>query len=1030
MKLPEIAVHRHVLAYMLSGVLVLFGLISYHRIGIDRFPAIDFPILSVTTLLPGANPSVVDSSVTNVIESAVNSVAGIETVQSTSRPGVSVVVIQFDMEKDINIAFNEVQAKINRILRDLPQDAKQPVLDKLQSGSAPIMWLALQGDRTLQQLNLYARNVIKKRLETVNGVGEVLIGGERKRVIRVELDLAKMNGLGVSVDEVLGAFSREHLKLPGGYLTGAQQESLLKLDLEFHQVADLAQMIVAYRGHLPVRLSEIAHLEDGLEDNRSFAAFQGTPAVGIGIIKISNANTVAITEEIKRRLTTEIIPQLPPGLTLRIAADDSALILDIVDALKEHLLSGTLLAALVVWLFLKSLRSTLIIATAIPVSLLGAVAALYFAGYTFNTMTLLGLLLLIGVVVDDAIVVLENIFRHQEENPRADHAALAIEGANQVVFAVLAASLTLVSIFATVIFMGGIIGRFLKPFAIVVTLGVLVSLLVSVTLTPMLCSRYLRVKTRHGWLYRFLEAGFRGLENIYRLLLRGALRFRWSVVLLTIAIVYSSGFFFSQLGKGFVPDEDEGRFLISFKTFLGASVDYSRDRLKKIEAVLRQHPEITSFFSSIGTGALGQVNTGSIYTNLVPKNQRNLRQSEIITRIRHEIEAIPGVQAFASPVPMMSGERGEPLQFVLHGQNLLEVARLAQQLRQKLTTIPQIGSLDVDLQLDLPELNIHLDRAHAERLGLNTVTAATALRVLAGGLDVAKYNDEPGDGERYDIRLKTPEGTFVGSEDLEKIYLRSHTTGQLIRLDNIAHPEAGLGPAAIGRYNLQYAATFFATPTVSEGDAAEIVKREAASLLPAGYDVELIGRAKEFGKTLGYLIFAFVTGLILVYMVLASQFNSFIQPLIIMVAQPLAIIGGVAGLWLMHQSLNIYSMIGLVLLVGLVAKNSILLIDLTNQLRMQGLNIREALLQACPIRMRPVLMTSLTIILALLPAALGISAGSDTNGPLAVAVIGGMASSTLLTLVVVPAVYSLVENGLEQVRHWKSRWVGEKKKVG
>jgi len=1015
MSLPELSVRRHVFAYMLSGVLILFGLISYDRIGVDRFPAIDFPMLSITTALPGANPSVVDASVTNLVESGVNSVSGIESIQSSSLPGVSVVRVQFELEKDIDVAFNEVQAKVNEVLRELPTDAEPPVVAKVEIGGAPILWLVLQGDRTLQQLNQYARNIIKKRLETVSGVGEVIIGGERERTIRINLDPYRMIGLGINVQDVTAAFGREHIKLPGGFLTSSGREDLIKLDLEFHSLDDLKNLVITQRGHLPIYLHEIADIEDGLADARRFASFNGRTAVGLGIVKISNANTVAIIDEVKRRLDTEILPQLPAGMEIAIASDDANVITEIIGALEEHLIEGILLAAFVVWLFLKNLRATLIIATAIPVSLLGAIAAFYFAGYTFNIMTLLGLLLLIGVVVDDAIVVLENIFRLREKNLEADASEVAIKGANQVVLAVLAATFTLVAIFASVVFMGGIIGRFIQPFAVVVTVGVLISLFVSVTLTPMLCARYLRVSEHHGKLYKYMEASFKKIEDVYKQILQHAMKFRWTVVLITLLVVMSTGFFMGQLGKGFMPDEDEGRFIISFKTPLGSSLKYTRDRLQKIEQILSQYPEIEGMFSTIGTGNLGRVNQGQLFIKLISRNERSQHQSVLLNLVRNDLARVPGVKAFASPVPVISGQRGEPLQFILKGPNLTEVARLAGELEKRLRAIPEIGGLDNDLQLELPELTLIPDRNRARDLGLDTQAVAQAIRVMAGGLDVAKYNDEPGDGERYDIRLKVGEGTFLQSTDLESIHLRNRS-GKLVRLAAVTSFQPSLGPAVITRYNLQYAATFYATPKIPEGDASEIVKREAAQLLPTGYQIELIGRAKEFGKTVGYLVFAFVTGIILVYMVLASQFNSFIQPLIIMVAQPLAIIGGVLGLWLVGHSLNIYSMIGLVLLVGLVAKNSILLIDLTNQLRAEGKTIQHALLEACPIRMRPVLMTSLTMILALLPAALGFGAGSDTNGPLAVAVIGGMVSSTLLTLVVVPAVYSLVENALIRIR--------------
>ncbi len=475
MNLPELSIRRHVLAFMLSGVLVLFGVISYTRIGMDRYPYIEFPVISITTTQKGANPDIVDASVTNIIETSVNSVPGIEHIQSTSSPGVSSINITFALDKDIDIAFNEVQAKVNQVLRRLPRDADPPVVAKVETNALPIMWLALQGDRTQQQLNQYAVNVVKKRIETIGGVGEVRLGGRRDRTIRVDLLPAQMTAFGVTTQDLLDAFGREHVQLPGGFVVGERTESLVKLDLEFHRPEELAQMIVAFRDGSPVRLKDVAEIEDGLSDYRQLARFNRKPTIGIGIVKVANTNTVEIIDDVKARLAQEIIPQLPPGMTLSIVSNDALFIQEIIRALKQHLIEGTLLASLVVWLFLRSVRSTLIIATAIPVSLLGSIAVMYFSGYTFNSITMLALLLLIGVVVDDAIVVLENIFRHREHlDP--DPVSAAINGSNEVVFAVIAATLSLVCIFAPVIFLGGIVGQFFKSFAVVVTFGVLVSL--------------------------------------------------------------------------------------------------------------------------------------------------------------------------------------------------------------------------------------------------------------------------------------------------------------------------------------------------------------------------------------------------------------------------------------------------------------------------------------------------------------------------------------------------------------------------
>ncbi|MCP5473648.1 MAG: efflux RND transporter permease subunit [Rhodanobacteraceae bacterium] len=1065
MSLPSLSIRRHVFAAMLSIVLVLFGLIGYQRIGVDRYPQVEFPLVSVVTVLPGANPDIVDTSVTGVIESAVNAIPGIDFVASTSQPGVSQVILQFDLSKNIDVAFNEVQAKVNTILRRLPDEADPPVVAKVEFGADPVLWLSLQGDRTLQQLNQYARNTIKKRLETIDGVGQVLLGGRRDRTIRVEVDLARMAAFNVDARDLRQAFAREHLSLPGGFVVGERTEQLLQLDLEYHQPEVLGELVVRYADPLPVRLRDIATIHDDLADFRGVARVNGEPAIGIGIVKVSNGNTVAIVDNVLERIERDIRPQLPAGMTLNVVVDSAQPIRAIVASLQDHLIEGTLLAALVVWLFLQSMRSTMIISLAIPVSLLGAVAVMYFAGYTFNTMTLLALLLLIGVVVDDAIVVLENIHRHlefdrdlareagtrdsglgtrggseagtrdsglgtrgdqepavggalasPESRPLDARTTAAIRGSNEVVFAVTAASLTLVSIFAAVIFLGGIIGRFFESFAVVVTVGVIVSLLVSLTLTPMLCSRFLTVGEHHGKISGPVMAFFDGMDRQYQRLVDWALTHRWKVVGIGLSVVLASGLILGHIGGEFSPQPDDGRFVVSFRTPLGSSITQTDEALREVEAALKATPEVLRMFTAIGLGDLGQVNRGIASVTMVPRSERSRSQSEVLADLRERLNAIPGIKAFASPPPTVGGGngRGEPLQFNVSGPELSEVAAASQALFARLAEMPELGKVDLDLNLDLPTLRLSVDRTRAAAAGLASVDIASALNVLAGGFDVAKFSDEPGDGERYDIRIKAAPGQIESPQDLTRIYLRS-SNGAMVRLDTVATLTPSLGPAAINRYDLKYSANFFATPTgVTLSEAVDKVREVAAEVLPVGYEIKLMAQAREFEKTLGYIKFSFVLAVALVYIVLASQFNSVLQPLIVMVAQPLAIIGGLFALWITGHTLNIYSMIGLVLLMGLVAKNSILLVDLANQLREQGQSIDAALREACPKRLRPVLMTSLTVILALLPAALGVGAGADVNAPLAVAVIGGMISSTLLTLVVVPSVYSLVEKALER----------------
>jgi HAE1 family hydrophobic/amphiphilic exporter-1 len=993
-------------------------------------PNVELPVISVSTALRGANPEIMDTSVTNLIESAVNTTPGIEHIQSTSSPGFSNVTITFALEKNIDVAFNEVQSKVNQTLRRLPDNADPPVVQKLETNAQPIMWLALHGDRTVQQLNLYAQNIIKKKLENINGVGEVRLGGRRDRTIRVNLLPERMAAYKITASDLTSAFQKEHIQLPGGFLVSSHAEQLLKLDLEFHDLKSLSDLVISYKSGTPIRLKDVAEIEDGLTDNRQIARFNGKPTVGLGIIKISNANTVAIIDAVNKKLDTEIRPNLPPGLTLDISTNDADFIQEMVKTLQDHLVEGTLFAALVVLIFMRSFSSTLMICLEIPVSLFGAIAVMYFAGYTFNSMTLLALLLLIGVVVDDAIVVRESILRHMSgeigtalkpadmNNPQAVklfRTQATINGSREVVFAVLASTASLVCIFAPVIFMEGMMGKFFKSFAIVVTFGVLVSLLVSLTLTPMLCAHYLKVQPKQNKIYMTLGRFFNRMDNAYHSLLGMVLNHRWQVLAVTLLVVLSSGYFLKNIDRDFVPEIDEGRFMVNFKTPLGSNLSYTDSRLQLLEQELDQHrDQISSYFAAIGMGSQGQVNQGMIFVTLKSKALRSMKQQDLIKILREKFDNIPGVRAAPSAVSIIRGQRSEKLQFNLTGPNLQQVGELSLTMQQKLNETAGMGKVDLDMQLDLPQYVMHVDRVRAASLGITSSDIANAVTVFTGGIDIAEYNDAVSDGQRYKIRLKAKDSDFSQIADVSKIYLRTKS-GELTRLDSVVQFKQELGAAVIGRYDLQYAANLYTNPTMPLGEATQKIEDVAQSLLPAGYNIGLTGQALEMKKTVKNTAFIFILAFVLLYMVLASQFNSFVQPIIVMLAQPLAIIGGLFALWLTNNSLNIYSMIGLVLLIGLVAKNSILLVDLTNQLREKGAGINEALQEACPVRLRPVIMTSLTIILALLPAALGLGAGSETNGPLAIAVIGGMISSTLLTLVVVPAAYSLAMGGLNRL---------------
>ncbi|WP_111642295.1 efflux RND transporter permease subunit [Marinimicrobium alkaliphilum] len=1015
MTLPEFSIRRHVMALMMSLVLVLFGIIGYNDIGNDRVPNVDFPIISVNTALPGADPSTVESSVTQFIERAVNTVPGIDNINSTSSPSTSVVSITFELGRDIDTAFAEVQTRVSEEIANLPDDAEAPIVEKVEADARPIMWLVLQGDRTEQQLTELARNTVRPQLEQISGVGEARLGGGRNRRIRIELDVDAMNREAVTVPEVMAALEREHVLAPGGFLVGGRQEQMLNLDLEYSDVDELAELIVARSDERLVRLRDVSDVVDGLSDYRRLARFNGEASVGLGVVKIAGANTVEIIDEVQRRLEAEIKPLLPSGVDIRISSDESIFIRSMIDNLERTLLLAVLLAALVMWLFLKSLRSTFLIAASIPVSLLAVTAVMYFAGYTLNSMTMLAILLLIGLVVDDAIVVLENIWRHREGGEK-DARKAAAKGANEVYTAVIASSLSLIAIFGSVFFMEGMIGRFFESFAVVVVFGVAVSTFVALTLIPMLCSRYLSIPESHGKVYHVLEGAFQRLDNGYRRTLAFALRGRAKTLLACGALLIASGLIVTQLGGEFAPEEDEGQIVVNMRAPLGSSIEYMDEKLAQVEAILAEQDEVENFFAAIGIGGGDAVNEAISFVRLKHWDERGTSQQAVMARLNDKFADIPGVRIFTASPGMVGGQRGEPLQFFVRGPSLDDLAGVADEFLSELQAREGMGNIDMDLRLEQPELRLNVDRERALLAGLSTEEIVQTVNILIGGSDIARYDDDFGGGERFRVRMKGREDQFTRPEDINRIWLRN-PGGERIRLDSVARFDAGRAPAVISRYDLQYAAPFYVSPEKNLGDAVASVNEVADQFLPGGFNIALAGQAEELGRTVNAIVFVFVVAVLLVYMVLASQFNSFLQPLIIMLAMPLAMMGAVLGLWITGNTLNIFSMIGMVLLIGVVTKNSILLIDLTNQYRRhRDMSINEALQSACPVRLRPVLMTSLTLILAMIPAAFDSGPGGQGNNALAVTIIFGMTVSTALTLLVVPAAYSLLEGVKEKRR--------------
>lgn len=1000
MNLPSLSISRHVLAACLSLVIVLCGLIGYTRIGVDKMPDVDFPIISVVTPVAGAAPETVAKTVSQVLESNLNAIEGIDEISSTSSQGISIITVKFVDSKNLQEAFSDVQTKVQAAVRQLPDDADTPSISKFDMGAQPVLWLTLSGEGDIQTLTRKSVDV-RRALEMIPGVGQVQVNGGLARTMRIVVDDAKLTALGLTYNDVNAAFKSNHLQAAGGKLKTDGRDFQIKVDFEFTDKTALESMTVATRNGTAIRLSDFAHVTYEAEDSRTFARYQGERAVALGVVKVSGSNAVQVIDDVRARVDNEISPTLGGQYKLQVASDEGGPIRAVVGALQEHLLEGTILTALIVFIFLKSFRATLIVSTAIPVSLAGAVAATYFAGYTFNTFTLLAMLLLIGVVVDDAIVVLEAIFHQREVNPGMSMREAALKGSRQVLFAVMAATLTLVCIFAPVIFMDGTLGKFFKSFAVVVTLGVLVSWLVAVTLTPMLASRYLKVSQEDGPVSRRLEAGLRRMESAYRGLLGWTLSHRKTVLLAAALSMVPAVGLFGSVKKGFVPDAMDGRISVGVEMPAGSPLESVQSTMSRLEAIVREEPQVSTILTTFRESGSSGTESASLIVTMKAGTEQG--QDELMRTLAQKVRTVEGVKTTVAR-SSSGGGGGGSLSFSVRGPDYTALARASFDLESRLREIPGMDSIKSNASLSAPQATLKIDRAAAGRFGVSAQDVAVALSSMTGALTLGKYTDE--DGERYDIVLSSAGAPYMTTpQALTETYVKS-STGEMIHVSEVVDLVIEGAPKTVSRLNQQYAVRFSGSPTVSLGEALEHVNA-AAKYLPENMTVSYSGQTQEFKKIAKTLGTTLLIAVVMLYLVLASQFNSYTQPFLVMLAQPLAVIGGVGGLWLSGNSLNIYSMIGLILLLGLVAKNSILLVDRANQLLDEGLKPHDAIAQASPERLRPVLMTSLTVILSMAPAAFGMGAGSENNAPLAVAVIGGMISSTLLTLIVVPAAYSL-----------------------
>ena len=1006
MFLSDTSIKRPVTVILFTAGILIFGYIAFQNMGVDLYPEIEFPTVSVSSILPGADPEIMDSDVTDVLEEQLNTIGGVKTIQSTSREGTSQIVVEFVLDKDVNVAAQEVRDKVNLAQRQLPRDLETPIVQKLDMSMAPFLWVAVTSKGDYQRIARYADEGVKERLQTVPGVGAIMLGGYQERQIRIWLDPDQLESRNLTPQDVAAAIRLKHIELPGGRIEQPDRELVVKIEGEYESVEELRELVVATRDQTVIRLKDVAKVEDGSKDVRSLARFNGLPAVGLGIQKQSGTNTVEVAQGVKAALA-EIVRVLPEDIYVDVAFDTSQFIEVAMNDVLFDLILGAILAAVVMLVFLQDFRMTFISVLAIPTSIIASFVGMYAMDFTINNMTMLAMSLSIGIVIDDAIVVLENIYRYIEQGVASVKAARI--GTSEVGLAVLAASSSIIAVFVPVAFMKGLIGRFFFQFGLAVALAVLVSVVISFTLTPMLCSKLLRKDTHKGRIFQALEDLFKTVESTYARYLDLALRHRWPTVgaaslifLLGLALV-------PFVPKGLITEPDESVFMMLFELPTGTSMDRMDQYLRQIETVVFSQEEVESAFA--GTGMMGGANTGLLFVNLVRPNQREASQVEIKSRLRELVaEAVPEAQvAIESMSPMGHAGRNAEVQFIVKGPDVGELDRVTTQMMEQMKQTPGLVDVDNDLRLDKPELKVIISRNLADNLDVNVRGISENFNILFGGQDVATFKEG---GKRYDIRLRALPDARLRVEDLLRSSMRS-SQGQLIDAANLVKVEQGKGPDSIHRHNRSRSAILYANlEGISLGTALEKMGEIADRLIPEdpAWSTAMAGASDFFTESFQYLVYAIGIALLMIYLILGSQFESFIHPLTIMTSVPLAIAGSLGLLLVTGSQLDIFSFIGLVMLIGIVTKNAILLVDFTNQMRREGMDRDQALRRAGPLRLRPILMTAFTTMAAVLPVALALSEGGEQRAPMAVAVIGGMFSSTFLTLLVVPCVYTLMDD--------------------
>ena len=1053
-KLAEICIRRPVFAAMIILSLVVVGSASYFKLGVDRFPSVDLPTVSVRTNLPGASPEEMETLVSQRIEEVVNTVDGIDNLRSVSGQGTSIVLATFNLNRDIDTAAQDVRDRVSTVVRDLPPDAKPPVVAKFNNDSTPVVTIALSGQRSIRELTEYADKVVRVQIERAGGVGEVDVVGGLDRAINVWIDAERLAAYKIPITQVQTALQRQNADVPGGNVETGKRELVLRTLGRYTDPREMEDLVVANINGSPIKIRDIGNVEDGTKELRSVARLNGVPTVTLEVRRQSGANTVEVIHNVKTQLA-RVAAQLPPDVKMEVIRDQERYIGAALHEITRHLVLGSILASLVVLLFMRSWRSTLIAAIAIPCSVVSTFAMMRALNFTLNGVTMLALVLMVGVVIDDAIVVLENIFRFVEEK-RMTPMRAAKEATADIGLAVMATTFSLVVIFLPVSFMSSISGRFLFQFGITAAVAVLVSLLVSFTLTPMMSARLLRAKdasaghsSAHGHHDTVSSAssrrGFYALiDRSYTWLLRLAMQHRMAVAVIAIAVALSSIPLYRVVKQEYIPtDVDEAEFDVNVNAPEGTNIEAMNATMLAIEKDLLSTPGVRLILSSSGGSFLGGVNQGGVYVRIVPHDERVFSLTKLWNSIKdgHPLAAFRGnytqrdvmqevrlrLQKYA---PMRFGVRNAPsfnigggnndIDFVFRGPELQDLAKYAEALREKTKEIGGIVDADTTLKLDKPELRVHINRDRAADLGVDTSDISTALRLMVGGDEQVSRFRDPSVNEDYDVQLRLTERDRKDGATISRLYVPS-SRGGLIRLDNLVDIKEDFSPSRIDRLDRQRQASMRAgvAPGYALADRLDALRKAAAEMnLPPAYSTTIAGRGRELEKTFVEFLWAFLLSIIFMYMILASQFESTIHPLTILLSLPLSVPFALLSLWLMSDTLNLYSALGILVLFGVVKKNAILQIDHMNSLRTLGMERDAAIIQGNRDRLRPILMTTLALVAGMAPLALGTGPGAEERRSIAIVVIGGQSLSLLLTLVATPVVYSLLDD-MRSTARWR-----------